>query len=471
MRRLLFLLSVLLIISMNLPVTEVNAGRLDIPDPNLEAALRDALNKPVGEISDTDLEFVIRLNAGGREIVDITGLQHCDNLVYLDLSDNRIVDISVLSGLYSRENGTKLRELNLNNNEISDISPLADLWQLESINLADNLISDLLPLGNENQRFSVSLLNLSGNRISDIAHLRYLTGLQSLYISGNDISEVTPLLENRGLGIGDIVNLHNNPLSEVARNNDIPALKERWVKVFWSLPLPPSPEPVTLVKKPEIAVSYACPNLEALIREVTGKPFGTIYRSDLDVITALNGRGREISDVTGIEYCINLHNLYLGNNDLVDITPLAGLSSLATLGLENNRLTDISGLGDLRDLSRLYLDGNRISDIGPLQYLEKLTVLRLGNNLITDLSPLVRNNGLDEGSYLSLGGNSIGAGEAGEYIETLELRGITVVYWEGSAGADAETESTPRGDYIAGGLAVLIAIGVVTGYIYCRRRR
>jgi internalin A len=48
------------------------------------------------------------------------------------LGDNQISDLSPLSGL------TNLQELTLRGNQISDISPLMELVNLEYLNLADN---------------------------------------------------------------------------------------------------------------------------------------------------------------------------------------------------------------------------------------------------------------------------------------------------------------------------------------------
>jgi len=93
---------------------------VNFPDPGLEAAIRNALEKPTGDIHNADLIGLTSLNAGARGIVDLEGIQHCVNLTYLSLMANEIVDISPLSDL------TKLEKLYLSINNIVDIQPLVD---------------------------------------------------------------------------------------------------------------------------------------------------------------------------------------------------------------------------------------------------------------------------------------------------------------------------------------------------------
>jgi len=77
------------------------------PDVNLEAAVRDALDKPTGQVQTSDLETLQTLIASDKAITDITGLEQCRNLERLILSRNIIEDISPLASL------TNLTELRL----------------------------------------------------------------------------------------------------------------------------------------------------------------------------------------------------------------------------------------------------------------------------------------------------------------------------------------------------------------------
>ena len=118
------------------PKRRIKEGRVTISDSLLETALRTALDKPEGPIYKSDLESLITLpNLGGNNISDISALSGLTNLETLDLDDNNISDISALSGL------TNLVELGLQENNIGDISALSGLTNLERLYLYDNPLS------------------------------------------------------------------------------------------------------------------------------------------------------------------------------------------------------------------------------------------------------------------------------------------------------------------------------------------
>ena len=203
----------------------------------------------------------------------------------------------------------------------------------------------------------------------------------------------------------------------------------------------------------EEVVHFTCPILEAIIREITGIFEGPIYPSDLEVIKKLDASESNITDITGLELCTNLTELYLGDNQISDISPLANLTNLTGLDLWGNQISDISPLANLTSLTELNLCcGNQISDISPLANLTSLTELGLccGNqisdisplanltsltelglccgNQISDISPLVQNEGLGTGDYIDLWENPLSSDSVNIYIPQLEARGVTVVY-------------------------------------------
>ena len=119
-----------------------SAAFVAFPDAGLEAAIRDAIGKPTGDIQEADLTEVTFLNADDRNISDLEGIQHCVALTELHLDDNQIMDISALSGL------TNLRKLYLSNNRIVNITPLEGLTNLTDLYLYANQIINLQALVN-----------------------------------------------------------------------------------------------------------------------------------------------------------------------------------------------------------------------------------------------------------------------------------------------------------------------------------
>ena len=224
---------------------DVVAELVDIPDPNLRAAIERNLGKASGAIITTvDMATLLHLEARNANISDLTGLEAATNLTFLILDTNAITDISAVSGLTNleslnlRNNSitdisavsglTNLESLNLRNNSISDLSAVSGLTNLESLNLRNNSISDLSAVSGLT---NLTWLNLRNNSISDLSAVSGLTSLTFLILDNNNVSDLSPLVENTGLGSGGTVSLWENPLSEASINTHIPALQSRGVTV------------------------------------------------------------------------------------------------------------------------------------------------------------------------------------------------------------------------------------------------
>ena len=217
-------------------------------DPNLQAAIREAINVLGRPIYPSDLERLSSLSASEKNIVDLTGLDHCTSLSELQLWDNQISDISPLANLTSLTvldlsrnqisdisplaSLTSLTHLYLDHNQISDISPLANLTSLAYLHLYDNEISDISPLANLT---NLEGLHLQVNQLSDISPLANLTNLWDLRLQNNQISDISPLVDNELLSEGDTVNLSENPLSSDSINLYIPQLEARGVNVHYEV--------------------------------------------------------------------------------------------------------------------------------------------------------------------------------------------------------------------------------------------
>ena len=154
-----------------------------------------------------------------------------------------------------------------------------------------------------------------------------------------------------------------------------------------------------------LPVTFPDLNLEAAIRRETNKPSGSIYTFDLEAIIEVSAPTIGISDLTGLEHCLNLQELYLSGNNISDISALAGLNNLQMLDLSSNNISDISALAGLSNLEGLYLYDNNISDI----------------------SALVDNAGFSDGDTVGLTGNPLSA-EYNIYIPQLEEKGAIVYY-------------------------------------------
>ena len=141
-----------------------------------------------------------RIEWGGGPLTnqDIEPLRYMVNLTILHINDNNITDISPIARL------TNLRNLNIGNNQfsydvwaqrqwnnnITDLTPLTGLRNLETLNTMQLPNADITPLaGFTNLRE----LHMWNNQISDLTPISGLTNLTSLTLNMNSISDLTPL--------------------------------------------------------------------------------------------------------------------------------------------------------------------------------------------------------------------------------------------------------------------------------------
>ncbi len=136
-----------------------------------------------------------------------------------------------------------------------------------------------------------------------------------------------------------------------------------------------------------IIVNFTDPNFEALIREELEIPTEDITNQDMWTIQELDGANRNISDLTGIEYCSGLHTLRVPENNISDLSPLSELVLIDYLGLNLNQIVDIKplvdniGIGIGKDI--IFLHGNPLSDESILTYKPQLQIR--GVSIYTDL--------------------------------------------------------------------------------------
>jgi len=265
------------------------------PDPALEAALREVINRPTGRIYKSDLEGLTSFSPTGRGITDLSGLEHCINLVSLDLHDNQISDISPLAGL------TNMEWLDLSYNRISDVSPLAGLTNLKWLYLYSNQISNISPLANLTK---LLYLYLHSNQISNISPLANLPNLTRLFIFSNQISDISPLTNLTELRW---LYLQRNQISNIS-------------------PL------ANLTNLTQLDLSHNQINVITSLSNLTN-------------LTYLSLHANQISDISVLANFTDLMWLYLQNNLITNIYPLTQNGGLGTgdrVYLDGNPLSEDS---------------------------------------------------------------------------------------------------------------------------------
>lgn len=209
---------------------------VDIPDPNLREALREALNLTPGEpITREAMLDLTGLRVAGLDVANLDGLEVAINLEWLHIGRNPISDITIVGTL------TNLVTLRAHYCNIADVSPLANLVKLKT-------------------------LSLHGNRISDVSPLANLTSLRSLRIDGNRIVDHSPLdilsLEEFIHDLETPCDMAPLPLEPRIEERNFPSLFTAWSdKDKW----------------PSFDLIFCCPRFDARLTEINGKFY---FRTD-----------------------------------------------------------------------------------------------------------------------------------------------------------------------------------------------
>ena len=226
-----------------------HAQVVDIPDPNLQAAIRGELQLlPGSNITKEDMLRLESLGAARHDIMRLTGLEHATNLTSLSLWGNPLAELTPIANLQSLtyldiaacsishitslSNLVNLTGLNVRFNRIVDISPVANLTNLVTLRLEGNRIVDVTPLANLTQ---LTELYLSDNHIPDISPLANLVELETLDIRGNLVNDYTPL---DGLALTDFLydefcKLPPLPIHDRIKDRDYPSIFTAWAGPHW----------------------------------------------------------------------------------------------------------------------------------------------------------------------------------------------------------------------------------------------
>ncbi|RKU38488.1 hypothetical protein C6496_06685 [Candidatus Poribacteria bacterium] len=251
---------------------------VNIPDPNLRAAIAEELDKAPGDpITAEEMATLDELHAVYKNISDLTGLEFAKNLIVLDIHDNPLSNLSPLASL------TKLREVIFRDTEVADLSPLSGLHELEVIDASATRISSLAPLAGLKNLQKLDTVHSDITDLSPLAGLTNLTRLRLYDCKATDLSPLKGLTKLRWLGFP-----HTNNISDFS--------------------------PLS----------------------------GLIELRHLDLFHT------EISDISPLAGLVNLETLILDSNRIVDVSPLASLHNLKTLYLHVNNIEDFSPLDGMR---------------------------------------------------------------------------------------------------------------------------
>lgn len=244
------------------------------------------------------IENLRYLDISGSNISDLSGLNPSStSFSSLLMDDNQITDISPLNSI------TNLGRLSVNNNQLSDITPLSEMSRIYELNIANNNISDITMIGDLTR---LRILNLGDNPITDISPLGAMTGLSTLDISGLALDDLSALSPLTGLFR---LRANNNSLSDLS----------------------------SLASLTGLVVLYTDANQISDVSAV----------NQLTNLRVLSLNNNMITDVSTLSD--DLVILYLAQNQIADVTPFYEMQSLSVLDVSNNPDINCEVLAQLRE--------------------------------------------------------------------------------------------------------------------------
>jgi formylglycine-generating enzyme required for sulfatase activity len=429
-------------------IVTASAQDVTIPDSGLDAAVRAALNKPAGPLTESDMLQLTVLNAHDRNISNLAGLETARNLSTLLLYSNHLTN-------FSAPTLTNLASLNLSGNLLTNISLPNGASNLFSLIIRDNPLTTLaLPAGykgleeldlsnDQLTTFSLpssytglGLLDLSFNTLTNLSLPAGLTNLDTLRLSGNLFAEFAPpagltrltqlyLDQNQFPTFtlpGGVTNLHVLNLSfNQLTNLNLPADQRNLIDLeldnnrFSRLDLPSNLTTLTFLRvRANQLTNFSLP------ADLRGLSFLDIGENQLQSVNLPAGLGRlntlRLSGNTNLYNLTlpigmtNLSGIFLRSNSLTNLTLPPDLNQLSTLDALGNQLTSLRLPPGLFSLTNLILSGNRLTDLTLPPDMAKLFSLVLAGN---PLSQLVLPAPLSSGDLL-------------EIITTLQNAGVSV---------------------------------------------
>ena len=290
--------------------------------------------------------------------------------VEIELEKKGIDDKELARLVKSGEIPADVTRLHLSGNQISDISPLSGLTELEFLSLGDNQITDITPLKDS---VDLEALFIGNNQISDISVLSGLTKIDRLYIHGNpitDISALSGLTKMNTLVIGEHESYKSiKDLVPLSGMTDLRSLRITGTGVT-------DLSPIYSAKKMSYLILVNVPVSEEQAENFR-KDFPDCEFIHRNLITT------------------NLHSKKITDKILAEMVKKEDISpAVTTLGLGYNEISDLSIINKMKKLENLLIQFNKVCDISPLVGMENLVVLYLEGNNITDITPLLNHHNL-----------------------------------------------------------------------------
>jgi hypothetical protein len=327
---------------------DLNARNSLLPDVSL---LRQASN----------LEKIQIWSASPRQLDGIGSITQLKHLI-INGAD-QVSDVSSLSAL------SDLEELTLRARSVTDITPIGGLTKLERLNLMSTNVTDINALRSLPSLNSVDLFQ---TRVSDLSPLRELPNLTDMFIGCKQVADIGQAARLKKLHIV----CRDRVITSVASLTGLAELQDLKIEAF---------------------------NIDAGGFKELRAPITTLSLQCLRTDRATN--------------------LFVGS--IANFDQIGTLTQLTNLDVSFTSVSDIATLANLKDLQKLQLSQcPLLLDLGPLKTLGRLEEITLNYSAVRDLSALMS---LPRLRILSVAGTpAVSLARPG--IDSLTKRGVTVRY-------------------------------------------
>ncbi len=194
----------------NLYILDLSVNKISDITPIKAVGIND-LDLSTNEIADASClkgTTAYQLDLAYNKITDIGFLKDNSRIGMVKLNNNAITDISVLKDCFN------IHSLNISFNQIADISAVATIDDLTLFEARGNKINSIAALSSCAKLIEGGhSLDLRDNEIVDISPLASFTKTSHIYLSGNKIVDISPLKNCLAL---EMVKLNNNNISDVS---------------------------------------------------------------------------------------------------------------------------------------------------------------------------------------------------------------------------------------------------------------
>jgi len=334
------------------------AQEVSIPDPGLNAAIRQELGLPIGPLSMSEMLSLTNLNASRRDVSSIAGLETACNLVSLDLQINQLTNFALPSQL------TNLSTIDLSANPLTNFSLPDGLRRLTSLTIEGAELTSLtLPA----DLSSLVTLDLGFNAFTQFSLPGGLTNLSSFYFAGNPLTNVSL---SPGLAGMTELNLSQNVLASFT----LPAGMTNLIELDLSF------NQLTNVTFPGDVTSLASLDLD--FNRLTTLSFP----SNLASLRFLHLRANEFTNFSLPTVLSRLVYLDVSLEPLRSIILPVGMSNLTSLRIsENTNLTSLVLPVGMTNLTGLITTANQLTNLVLPPDLGRLESINLGGNQLTSL--------------------------------------------------------------------------------------